>query len=99
MMKISTMKTNKSVKSNRGTFASFAFVKMTDKVQAGIQSVVLDAAKKAKRGTVAEIAAVAVKLGLKKVTDQNPLTQTHVHLNRLKALKAVKRIESAKKAA
>jgi len=42
---------------------------------------------------------VAVKLGLKKVTDQNPLTQTHVHLNRLKALKAVKRIESAKKAA
>ena len=88
------MKINKSSKSNRGTFASFQFVKSVD-AQEGIQSVVLDAVKKVKKGTVAEIAAMAVKLGLKKATTQNPMTQTHVHLNRLKALKAVKRISKA----
>jgi hypothetical protein len=84
----------KNSKSNRGQ-AMFAFVKSTDKVQDGIQSVVLDAAKKVKKGSVVNIAAVAVKLGLKKFTSQDVVVQTHVHLNRLKALHAVKRIKAA----
>lgn len=95
--KETAMKSKKSTKkseSHRGERAAFAFVKAVD-AQEGIQSMVLDAVKKVRKGTVAEIAAVAVKLGLTKVTSQNPLTQTHVHLNRLKALKAVKRINVA----
>jgi hypothetical protein len=83
----------KNVKSNRGR-AQFAFIK-TVEAQAGIQAVVLDAVKKVRKGSVADIAAAAVKLGLKKVTSQNPLVQTHVHLNRLRVLKAVKRIKVA----
>jgi hypothetical protein len=81
------------MKSNRGR-AQFAFVKTVD-TQAGIQTVVLDAVKKLRKGSVADIAQAAVKLGLKKVTSQDPLVQTHVHLNRLRAIKAVKRIKVA----
>lgn len=84
------MKKNPST-STRGTFTSFAFVKSVD-AQAGIQTVVLNAIKKAKKGTVAQIAAVAVRLGLKDATSQDPLTQTHVHLNRLRGMGAVKKL-------
>ena len=87
----STMKKN-NTSDRRGTFA---FVKSVKDVQSGIQTVVFEAIKKAKKGTVAEIAAVAVKLGLKKATSQDPLVQTHVHLNRLKALGAVRKLAPA----
>jgi hypothetical protein len=83
----------KSNKSNRGR-AQFAFVK-TVEAQAGIQAVVLNAVKKLRKGSVADIAQAAIKLGLKKATSQDPLVQTHVHLNRLRALKAVKRVKVA----
>lgn len=85
----------KKVHSARGQRAAFAFVKSVKGVHEGIQMVVLSAVKKVHKGTVADIAAVAVKLGLKKVTSQDPLVQTHVHLNRLRAIKAVKRITLA----
>jgi biopolymer transport protein ExbD len=94
-MKSKKSTAKKSAPSHRGQRAAFAFVKNVEAVQEGIQSVVLAAAKKVKSGTVAEIAAVAVKLGLSKATSQDPLVQTHVHLNRLRALKAVKRIDVA----
>jgi hypothetical protein len=88
------MKSNKSsVKSNRGR-AQFAFVKIVE-AQAGIQAVVLQAVKKVRHGSVADIAKAALALGLKKVTSQDPMVQTHVHLNRLRAIKAVKRIKVA----
>jgi len=57
-----TVMTKTKTNDRRGTFASFAFVKSVKDVQSGIQSVVFEAIKKAKKGTVAEIAAVAVKL-------------------------------------
>lgn len=79
--------------SGRGR-AQFAFVKSVEP-QAGIQAVVFQAIKKVKHGSVADIAKAALALGLKKVTSQNPLVQTHVHLNRLRALKAVKRVKQA----
>lgn len=88
----SSSSSSKKNGSRRGTFAAFAFVKEVKDVQPGIQSVVLKAAKTVRHGTVAKITAVAIRLGLKKATSQDPLTQTHVHLNRLRALKAVKRI-------
>jgi hypothetical protein len=83
----------KNVKSNRGR-AQFQFVKSVD-AQAGIQAVVLEAVKKVRKGSVVDIAAAAIKLGLKKVTKQDPIVQTHVHLNRLRKAKAVKRIKQA----
>jgi hypothetical protein len=86
------MKSNKNV-SRRGR-AQFAFVKAVE-AQEGIQAVVLQAVKKVRHGSVADIAQAAIKLGLKKVTSQDPLVQTHVHLNRLRAIKAVKRIKQA----
>lgn len=81
------------VLSGRGR-AQFSFVK-TVEPQAGIQAVVFAAIKKMRHGSVADIAKAALALGLKKVTSQNPLVQTHVHLNRLRALKAVKRVKVA----
>lgn len=85
------MKSNS--KSNRGR-AMFAFVKAVE-AQAGIQTVVLQAVRKVRKGTVVQISQAAIALGLKKVTSQDPLVQTHVHLNRLRAVKAVKRIKQA----
>lgn len=77
--------------SRRGS-ATFEFVKAAKDVPAGIMTAVYEAIKKAKRGTVAEIAAVAVKqFGLKKVTSQDPLIQTGVMLNRLKSMGSVKK--------
>jgi hypothetical protein len=82
-----------SNKNNRGR-AQFQFVKSVN-AQAGIQAVVLQAAKKMRKGSVVDIAAAAIKLGLKKVTSQDPIVQTHVHLNRLRVLKAVRRVKAA----
>jgi len=91
-MSKSTTKKNVVV-SGRGR-AQFAFVK-TVEAQAGIQAVVLNAIKKVRHGSVADIAKAAIALGIKKVTSQDVLVQTHVHLNRLRALKAVKRVKVA----
>ena len=80
-------------KKTRRGHTTFEFVKAAKAVPAGIMTAVYDAVKTVKSGTVAEIAQVAVgKFGLKKVTSQNPLVQTHVMLNRLKHLKAVRRV-------
>lgn len=96
------MKSNKTTKSANGNGngsgrgrAQFAFVKAVKDLPDGIMSVVYEAVKKANHGSVIEIAALAVKkFGLKKVTSQNPITQTHVMLNRLRALKSVKRVKA-----
>ena len=81
------------IKSNRGR-AQFAFVK-TVEPQTGIQAIVFQAVRKLRKGSVADIAQAAIKLGLNKVTSQDALVQTHVHLNRLRAIKAVKRVKVA----
>jgi hypothetical protein len=93
--KVTVKKSTKVVAvSNRGR-AQFAFVKAVADLPDGIMSVVYSAIKSAKRGSVQAISAIAIsKFGLKKVTSQNPITQTHVMLNRLRALKAVKRIKT-----
>lgn len=87
-----TTKKSVAVKSNRGR-AQFAFVKATKKeIPTGIMSVVFKAVQKKRRGSVVEIAQAAIALGLKKVTSQNPVTQTHVMLNRLRKFGVTKRI-------
>lgn len=95
MAKKETTKKSKSVpaKADRRGHATFEFVKAATAVPDGIMTAVYAAVKTVKRGTVAEITQVAVgKFGLKKVTSQDPLNQTHVMLNRLKHLKAVRRV-------
>lgn len=83
----------KKTRSDRRGHTTFEFVKAAKAVPEGIMTAVYAAVKTVKRGTVAEIAQVAVgKFGLKKVTSQDPLNQTHVMLNRLKHLKAVRRV-------
>jgi len=78
---------------SRGS-VKFAFVKSVKKaLPTGIMSVVAKAVQKKKVGTVVEIAAVAVKaFGLKKVTKQDPITQTHVMLNRLRVAGVTKKV-------
>ena len=83
----------KKTSSDRRGHTTFEFVKAVQEIPEGICTAVYEAVKKLKSGTVAEIAHVAVgKFGLKKVTSQDPVNQTHVMLNRLKHLKAVRRV-------
>jgi hypothetical protein len=87
------MTTKKKTSSDRRGHTTFEFVKAAKAVPEGIMTAVYDAVKTVKRGTVADIAAVAVKkFGLTKFTSQDPLNLTHVMLNRLKHLKAVRRV-------
>ncbi len=85
--------TKKKASSDRRGHTTFEFVKAAKAVPEGIMTAVYEAVKTVKRGTVADISVVAVKqFSLTKVTSQDPLVQTHVMLNRLKHLKAVRRV-------
>jgi hypothetical protein len=73
----------------------FQFVKAMKELPDGIMTVVYNAIKAKKAGTVAEISQVAVnKFGLLEVTGQDPMVQTAVMLGRLRAMKAVKKVEA-----
>lgn len=70
----------------------FMFVKVSKKtLPTGIMSVVYKAMQIKKAGRVEDIAKVAVRVGLAKVTSQDPVTQTHVMLNRLRKLGVTKK--------
>lgn len=79
-------------KNNTRGQVRFAFVKTAKKeLPAGIMSVVYKAVQQKKVGSVVEIAKVAVRVGLTKVTSQDPVTQTHVMLNRLRKMGITKK--------
>lgn len=61
--------------------------------------IVHDAAKKIKKGTVAEISDVALKGGLADATGQDALTQTGVMLNRLVSMGSVRKLGSSTESA
>lgn len=80
-----TSKASKTVRSERVSSLEYTFLKSPTEMPTDetIAAVVLAAMRKVKKGTLAEVAETAARLGFTKISDQDVVAKTRIFLRRL----------------